>query len=97
MGAPDYSSYQYSNEAAVPMEAWQIRDVFVQTLRGTMKPVATLQRWVLPSAGLLLGVTALTVGLMNTAAIAPVEAQEMLSRVLTVTSGRRYLTLSVQG
>ena len=50
--------------------------------------MAALQRWVLPSAGLLLGATALTVGLINTA-VAPVEAQEPLSRVLTVTGEGR--------
>ncbi|MEA5466782.1 SIMPL domain-containing protein [Leptothoe sp. PORK10 BA2] len=47
--------------------------------------MAALQRWVLPSAGVLLGATALTLGLMHTAAIAPAEAQELMSRVLTVT------------
>ncbi|MEO1446858.1 MAG: SIMPL domain-containing protein [Cyanobacteria bacterium J06635_11] len=50
-----------------------------------MKKVGLVRRWMLPSAGVVLGLTALTVGLMNTAAIAPVEAQEPLSRVLTVT------------
>lgn len=50
-----------------------------------MKPISTIQQWILPSAGVVLGLTALTVGIMNTAAIAPVEAQEPLSRVLTVT------------
>ncbi|MEM9165002.1 MAG: SIMPL domain-containing protein [Cyanobacteria bacterium P01_F01_bin.4] len=50
-----------------------------------MKQVGLVRRWVLPSAGVVLSLTALTVGLINTAAIAPVEAQEPLSRVLTVT------------
>ena len=50
-----------------------------------MKPLAMVGRWVLPSAGIVFGLTALTVGLLNTAAIAPVKAQETLSRVLTVT------------
>ncbi|MEM9906228.1 MAG: SIMPL domain-containing protein, partial [Cyanobacteria bacterium P01_D01_bin.44] len=50
-----------------------------------MKRVGLVRRWMLPSAGVVLGLTALTVGLMNTAAVAPVEAQEPLSRVLTVT------------
>mgnify|MGYP001799578210 CR=1 FL=1 len=45
----------------------------------------TLQRWILPSAGLVLGATALAVGLINIAAISPVKAQEAVSRVLTVT------------
>lgn len=42
-------------------------------------------RWILPSAGIVLGLTALAVGVMNTATIAPVAAQEAQSRVLTVT------------
>ena len=45
----------------------------------------TLQRWILPSAGLVLGATALAIGLVNTATVAPVKAQEIVSRVLTVT------------
>ena len=45
----------------------------------------TLQRWILPSAGIVLGATALAIGLVNTAAVAPVKAQEAVSRVLTVT------------
>ncbi|MEM1253290.1 MAG: SIMPL domain-containing protein [Cyanobacteria bacterium P01_H01_bin.21] len=45
----------------------------------------TLQRWILPSAGLVLGATALAVGLINIAAVSPVKAQEAVSRVLTVT------------
>ena len=50
-----------------------------------MKPISTIQQWILSSAGVVLGLTALTVGVMNTATISPVEAQEPLSRVLTVT------------
>ncbi|MEO1399914.1 MAG: SIMPL domain-containing protein [Cyanobacteria bacterium J06635_1] len=50
-----------------------------------MKQVGLVRRWMLPSAGIVLGVTALTVGLMNTATILPVGAQEPLTRVLTVT------------
>ncbi|NEZ56317.1 SIMPL domain-containing protein [Adonisia turfae] len=45
----------------------------------------TLQRWILPSAGLVLGATALALGLINTATISPANAQEPLLRVLTVT------------
>ncbi|MGD1952403.1 MAG: SIMPL domain-containing protein [Leptolyngbyaceae cyanobacterium] len=45
----------------------------------------TLQRWILPSAGLVLVATALAVGRINIAAISPVKAQEAVSRVLTVT------------
>lgn len=50
-----------------------------------MKPLTTVRQWLLPSAGIVLGLTALTVGVMNTAKIAPVQAQEPLTRVLTVT------------
>lgn len=50
-----------------------------------MKRVSLLRGWVLPSTGIVLGLTALSVGLMNTAAISPVKAQEPMSRVLTVT------------
>ncbi|MBE9068134.1 SIMPL domain-containing protein [Leptolyngbya cf. ectocarpi LEGE 11479] len=42
-------------------------------------------RWILPSAGIVLGVTALAVGAINMATIAPVAAQEIQLRVLTVT------------
>ncbi|MEM9266956.1 MAG: SIMPL domain-containing protein [Cyanobacteria bacterium P01_F01_bin.13] len=47
--------------------------------------MTVVRSWMLPSVGILLGVTALAVGLLNTTTIAPVEAQEPLSRVLTVT------------
>ncbi|ESA36200.1 membrane protein [Leptolyngbya sp. Heron Island J] len=50
-----------------------------------MKQVATLRQWALPSAGVVLGLTALVVGVMNTAKVAPVRAQEPIARVLTVT------------
>lgn len=50
-----------------------------------MKQRIMVHHWILPSAGLILGLTALTVGLLNVATIAPVSAQETLSRVLTVT------------
>ncbi|MEM7793717.1 MAG: SIMPL domain-containing protein [Cyanobacteria bacterium P01_C01_bin.118] len=50
-----------------------------------MKSVAIVKQWLLPSAGVLLGLTALSVGIINTATIAPVKAQEPVSRVLTVT------------
>ncbi|MEM7066044.1 MAG: SIMPL domain-containing protein [Cyanobacteria bacterium P01_B01_bin.77] len=42
-------------------------------------------RWILPSASIVLGVTALAVGAINMATIAPVAAQETQLRVLTVT------------
>ena len=50
-----------------------------------MKQTALVRQWILPSVGVLLGLTAIAVGVLNTATIAPVEAQEALSRVLTVT------------
>lgn len=42
-------------------------------------------RWILPSASIVLGLTALAVGAINMATIAPVAAQETQLRVLTVT------------
>ena len=39
----------------------------------------------LSSAGIVLALTALAVGVVSTAAIAPVRAQDQLSRVLSVT------------
>ena len=53
--------------------------------RGDMQQVATVRQWVLPSAGVVLGLTALLVGVMNTAKVEPVKAEEPLARVLTVT------------
>ncbi len=50
-----------------------------------MKQITTVRQWALPSAGVVLGLTALAVGVINTAKIAPVKAQEPLTRVLTVT------------
>ncbi|MEO0351739.1 MAG: SIMPL domain-containing protein [Cyanobacteria bacterium P01_A01_bin.15] len=50
-----------------------------------MTRLAIARPWTLPSAGIALALTALAVGVVNTAAIAPVKAQEPLARVLTVT------------
>ncbi|MGD1857067.1 MAG: SIMPL domain-containing protein [Leptolyngbyaceae cyanobacterium] len=50
-----------------------------------MQQMTTARQWFLPSAGIVLGLTALAVGLINVATIAPVRAQESLARVLTVT------------
>ncbi len=47
--------------------------------------MTVVRSWILPSAGVLLGLTAIAMGLLNTTTIAPVKAQEPLSRVLTVT------------
>lgn len=45
-----------------------------------MKQSGLVQQWVLPSAGILLGLTAITVGVLNTTTIAPAEAQEVVLR-----------------
>ncbi|MEM9979573.1 MAG: SIMPL domain-containing protein [Cyanobacteria bacterium P01_D01_bin.2] len=50
-----------------------------------MTRLATARPWTLPSAGIALALTALAVGVVNTAATAPVKAQEPLARVLSVT------------